>query len=73
MDRIFLNSDMAGFGLEFIFVTQSRIRFENIMNESMEFIVNRLNCKELCLNIVWVRGDSNHGTVEGINTFQVLF
>ena len=32
------------------------------MNESMDFIDNRLNCRELCLNVVWVRGDSNRGT-----------
>ena len=33
------------------------------MNERLDFIVNRLNCKELYLNKVWVRGESNHGTV----------
>jgi len=63
----------VGFGLESIIVIRKRIRFGNIMNEGTEFINNRLNSKGLLLKVVWVRGDSNHGTVEGINTFQVLF
>jgi len=41
--------------LESIISTQRQIEFENIMNEGMEFINNRLNSRELCLNIVWVR------------------
>jgi len=52
-----------GLDLESIISTQRQIEFENIMNEGMEFINNRLNSKELCLNKVWVRGDLGHGTL----------
>ena len=62
MGSSFLNKDMVCFDLESIIATESRIRFGNTMNESMDYIVNRLNYKGLCLNLVWVRGVLDHVT-----------